>query len=93
MYKKKFPAGHHYHLAHVALQHDTIGILGKKNNEIVASGTISKQQVEDLQKRSDLTFMDNNFVVDYEEYNKLCQEFIYEKEAYIEVNQIEIKGV
>lgn len=92
MYKKKFPVGHHYHVAHVALQHDTIGILGKKNGEIVASGTVSKKQIEELQKRGLPTF-ENNIIVDYKEYEKLCQEYIYEKEAYIEANNIKIEGL
>lgn len=83
MSRLKYSPGKHYHEAHIALQHKTIGIVGEKDGEIIASGTISIKQVKELEKR-DLKMLGNDFIVDYKEYEQLVQEFIYEKEDYID---------
>ncbi len=87
MNKLKYSPGKHYHEAHVALNHSKYGILGEKDGEIIASGSVSVTQVKELQKR-DLKMIENDFVVDYKEYAKLVQEFIYEKEDFIEKNHL-----
>lgn len=89
MYEFKFKPGKHYHIAHMAIYHDKIGILASKNGEFVASGTLSKKQVERLSQEN-LEKYEEDYVVDYETYEKLHSEFKEEKDKYIIENNIPI---
>ena len=87
----KYPSGKHYSDASHALKSE-YGLLGvDENGEPLAHGTISKNIADKLQSID--TKMDEsgeNFIVSYDEYSKLVNEFLKEREQYIEDNNLEI---
>ena len=86
-YQRKHLPGDHYNQAFKAISSET-GILGTdKNGDIVASGTISKEQATRLFD-SNTPSEGNDFVVEYDIYEALTGEFAYKTDLYIEKHKL-----
>ena len=92
-YKNKFLPGKHYVVAHNAIAHPTIGIIGVEDNgDISGSGMIAKIQVKELRNRG-VELREDDFVLSYNEFEQYCSDYQKLKDEYIEENKIPLEYI
>lgn len=86
-YTMKYPPGNHYHEAYEKISSSMS--ISAQNDEglIVAQGSISKYQEEELRKGGNI-IDDNSFIVTREEYDMLHGQYLYQKDMYIDKHEL-----
>lgn len=94
-YTPKFVPGDHYVKAHEAIASKEYGVQGKKNGAVYGQGTISQSQAQSLLTEGlEISEPDDYgcvyFIIPYERFEKMSDEYRRLKDEWIEENNAEI---